>query len=209
MNGKIILAIRAALLLLAVFLCFKIYRVIMEPIEFERIQTEREDVAKHRLELIRDAQKVYKGIYGTYVPNLDGLVAFVDTGMVNIEERKDSSYMAYSKIYQKDMMKDTVIRRVIGQESVRSKMNLSDEFDPMKEMYYVPFNSNNVPISLEASQIMKNRQYMPVFEAAIRNEDLFADYYKSGDYSYFLDKLKEDYLAIGSLTEVSLSGNWK
>lgn len=209
MNGKMILAIRATLLLIAVFLCFKIYRVIMEPIEFEKIQTKRYDASIKRLEFIRDAQKVYKSVYDTYTPSLELLVAFVDTGKVQIEERKDSSYLAYSKVYQKEVMKDTVVRRIIGEESVKSSMNLSEDFDPIKEMYYVPYTNDKVVISLEASQIAKNRQNVPVFEAAIQDKDLFADLIEAGEYSYFLDPSRLSYLAIGSLTEVSLSGNWK
>lgn len=207
MNGKLILAIRAALMILAVFLTYKIYREVMEPIEFEKIQEERYAASIQRLEYIRDAQKVYKSVHGSYTPSLESLIAFVDTGMVNIEERKDSSFLKYNKTYQKDMLVDTVVRRVIGQETVKSNLSWPSDFDAKANMLYVPYTNHTVEIWMDASQIMKNRQQFPVFQAAIDDKDLFGDFIEKGEYSHFIEEGHQ--LILGSLTEVSLSGNWK
>lgn len=204
MNGKIIIAVRALLLVIAIFLGYQIYRVIMEPIEFERIQTERYAKVINRLEHIRDAQKVYKSVYGEYQPNLNNLIAFIDTGSVDIVERKDSSFMRYDPVYQTDMVQDTVIKRVIGQESVKERL-FGPEYNP-ERLRYIP-HSDNEEFYMDATSIVKNGITVPVFEAAAKNSAIFKDLLESGQYEYFID---ENYaLIVGSLSEPTLSGNWK
>ena len=53
-----------------------------------------------------------------FCSDINELVAFVDTGVINIIERKDTSFMYYDKVYQKEMNKDSVMQRVLGQEPV-------------------------------------------------------------------------------------------
>ncbi len=205
MNRNVILAIRAALLLIAAFLVFRIYRVVMEPIEFERIQNNRYAEVIDRLEEIRDAQKIYKQQYLKYEDNLDELIGFIDTGYVDIVERKDSSFMYYNKLYRQDMMKDTTIYRVIGQESVRSRLELPSNYEP-ERLRVIPHSDEE--FWMDATTIEKNGVIVPVFQAAAEKEDYFSDLIESGQYSYYIDKV-QDNLAVGSLTEPTLSGNWK
>lgn len=204
MKGKIIIGIRVVLLCVAAFLAFKIYRVIMEPIEWERIQKRRYAQVIDRLEKIREVEKEYKSEYGTFQGDLDALIAFVDTGRVSITERKDSSFMYYNKTYQQDMTKDTVIYRVIGSETVKERL-FGGEFDA-ESLRYIPF-SDDQEFFLGTNVIKRNGVNVPVFQAAANNKDIFHDYIAKGEYTYFIDK---DYsLEIGSLTEPTLSGNWK
>ena len=64
MNRKVILAINVALSIVAVFLVFKIYRLIMEPIEFEKMRDKRFEVVKESLINIREAQLAYRAEFG-------------------------------------------------------------------------------------------------------------------------------------------------
>lgn len=204
MNKNITLILRAGLLIIAAFLVFKIYRVVMEPIEFERIKNERYAEVIDRLEDIRDAQKLYKQQYLQYEDNLNDLIGFIDTGYVDIVERKDSSFMYYNELYRQDMMKDTTIYRVIGRESVRDRL-FSDTYDA-ERLRYIPYSEEE--FWMDATTINKNGVTVAVFQAAAEKEDFFGDLIEKGQYSYFIDKV-QDNLAVGSLTEPTLSGNWK
>lgn len=202
MNSKSILAIQTVLAILAAFLAYKVYRVIMEPIEFENLQSKRYEHVKKRLEQIREAELTYKGEFAQFQGDIDQLVQFVDTGKVSIYERKDSSFMRYNKKYQKDMNVDTVIVRLIGQEYVKNRL-FGPDFDAQK-LLYIPF-SDNVKFTLGASTIERNGVKVPVFEVKAPNAAIFADQEKT--YGEYIDK---DYaLTVGSLTEPSVSGNWK
>ncbi|NVK27858.1 MAG: hypothetical protein HWE14_07430 [Flavobacteriia bacterium] len=202
---NIIYAIRAVLLLLAVFLAYKTYRVVMEPIEFERIETRRFADVISSLEDIREAQKLYKQENGQYAADLDVIIGYVDTGMVDIRTRKDSSFMRYNETYRTDMNVDTVIYRTIGSESVKKRL-FTPEYDAEARMRYIP-HSDKKEFEMDASVIDRNGVEVPVFEVKAGYDEIFHDLIAKGQYAYFIDESGE--LIIGSLTEPTLSGNWK
>ena len=119
------------LALVAIVLGYWLFSIINKPIEFEKIKSKRYAKVEMRLEEIRDAQQAYRQKYGKYSDDFDQLIGFVDTGMIDIVVRKDSSFMAYNKTFQQDMNRDTVIIRVIGRESVKSSV-FNSEFDASK-----------------------------------------------------------------------------
>ncbi|KAB2808049.1 hypothetical protein [Phaeocystidibacter luteus] len=202
---NVIYAIRAALLVLAGFLAYKTYRVVMEPIEFERIEKRRFADVITSLEDIREAQKLYKQENGQYTGDLDVLIGYVDTGMVDIRTRKDSSFMRYNEVYRTDMNVDTVIYRTIGTESVKERL-FTSEYNAEARMRYIPY-SDNVEFEMDASVIDRNGVEVPVFEVKAGYDKIYHDLIAKGQYAYFIDENAE--LIIGSLTEPTLSGNWK
>lgn len=202
MNSKAILGLRVVLLLIAVFMGYKIYRIIMEPIEFERLQKRRYTAVQSQLEKLRDAELAFKTEMGTYTGDLNSLLAFVDTGKITIVERKDSSFMYFNRLYQKEMNKDTTITRILGYEPVKNNL-FGNDFD-VESLRYIAF-SNEVPFEVGAGTIERNNVEVPVFEIKAPNTAIFADKMKT--YDQFIDK---DYaLQVGSLSEPTISGNWK
>ncbi len=201
MNSKTIIAVNAFLVVLSVFLTYKIYNVIMEPIYFERIKLERFCTVFERMEHVREAQLAYKTEYGEFTGDFEILAAFVDTGKVTIYERKDSSFVFYNKLYGKDMNKDTVIVRVIGYQEVSSKFPKGFSGNMLKE---VPF-TDGANFNLGAGEITRNGVTVPVFEVSVSDVVIFDDIKKR--YDQFIDKEHE--LKIGSLTEASISGNYE
>lgn len=199
------LAIRAGLLLIVVFLGYQSYRVIMEPIEFERIEKRRLGAVKEKLETIREAQKLYEREFNNYTANLDGLIAWIDTGTVDITVRKDSSFEYYNQVYRQDMMKDTVVYRVIGSETVKQNLEFGEDFDP-ESLRYVPY-SDNVEFEMDAGEITKNGVRVPTVIVIARHKDIYHDLIEKGLYDYFIDPTLD--LHIGGLYEPTLSGNWK
>lgn len=202
MNSKVITLINVALALVAAFLVFKIYRLIMEPIEFEKIKKERYANVQQSLINIREAQLAYREEMGGFCGDLDELVAFVDTGKITIILRKDTTFEYYNKVYQQNMMKDSVITRVLGTESVREN-RFGADFD-LNTIKYIPY-SNNVPFEVGAAELERNGVKVPVFEASAGDVEVFNGL--DVRYEKYIDV--EHVIQVGSLTEPKISGNWQ
>ena len=174
----------------------------MEPIEFEKIRDERFEGVKTSLINIREAQLAYREELGGFCADIDQLVAFVDTGSITLIERKDTSFMAYNNVYQKEMMKDSLIVRVLGTESVR-KNRFGEDFD-VNSILYIP-HSNNEMFALGATVLDRNGVKVPVFEASASERQIL----------YGIDERFESYvsdsynLVVGSLSQPTIGGNWQ
>lgn len=202
MDTKVLLAIRIGLIALVIFLSYWLYSIIQEPIQYEKIKSDRYSLIQNRLEQIRDAQKAFRSEYGQFASDFQTLVAFVDTGQQTIIETKDSSFMRYNLVFQQDMNVDTIINKVLGYRPVG------------ESLFGKNFNANSLEMipsvedekfELASAKLNVNGIYVPVFEVSASNEKIFKDVYSK--YKQFI---KEDYsLKVGSLTEPTLSGNWK
>ena len=212
MTARTILYLRIALGVITLILSYRIYRIIMEPIEFSAIKEKRYAEVTHRLEQLREAQLTFKTEYGKYAATFDELIPFLEYAQVNIIERKDSSFMAYNKVYQTDMLKDTIIYRIIGQTSAKEKLiNKNPElfeadFDATK-LRFIPFTNDTAEFKMATGFVDRNGVRVQVFEIIAPNTRFFADIYQ--DYKAFIKNLRIDALIGGSLTEPTLSGNWK
>ena len=202
MNSKLRPVISVVLLLVAGFLAYKVYRAIQKPIEFLEIKEERYAVVIDKLNVIRDLQVEYRRTTGDYSKSFDQLIAFADTGKVTIEERKDSSFVYYDKVFQTDMNKDTVVIRVIGYESVGEKV-LPKGFN-IAEMRYVPFTDKK-EFLIDASRVERGGIELPTMEVIAYDRDIFEDI--KSEYGQFIDK--NGSLQLGNINEPVISGNWK
>ncbi|NDA27446.1 MAG: hypothetical protein EBZ25_01265 [Flavobacteriia bacterium] len=140
------------------------------------------------------------------------MIPFLEYAQVNIIERKDSSFMAYNKVYQTDMLKDTIIYRIIGQTSAKEKLvrknpELFEENFDATVLRYIPFTTDTAEFSMATGFVDRNGVRVQVFEIAAPNTRFFADIYE--DYKSYIKNLRIDALIVGSLTEPTLSGNWK
>ncbi|WP_417591578.1 hypothetical protein [Owenweeksia hongkongensis] len=203
MNKKVSLVVNLVLLVAVVILGYNLYEIIQEPVRFQKIKEQRYTKIKERLEQIRDVQKTYRAEYNEFAKDLNSLIAFVDTGKQSIIVRKDSSFMYYDEVFQQERSKDTTIVRVLGYKNVKESL-FGSNFDANK-LQYIPMTENKFKFEMEANKIKVGDVVVPVFEARAPNVDVFADI--MGKYSDFIDK---DYgLKVGSMTEPTLSGNWK
>ncbi|MGB0509086.1 MAG: hypothetical protein ACPGEB_03500, partial [Schleiferiaceae bacterium] len=181
----------------------RIYTSIMQPIKFNRIYDVRLCEVTEQLENLREAQLTYKSENGNFCSDLQTLVAFVDTGVVSIIERKDTSFMYYDKIYQKDMNKDSVIIRVLGQESVSTQL-FGEGF--MAETLR-NISGTDSTFTMDASEINKNGVDVATFEVSAPYKVIFADI--AEEYPQAYKKVENDAWTIGSLTEPTISGNYE
>ena len=212
MTSKNIFYLRIALGIITLILSYRIYRIIMQPIEFASIKEKRYEKITNRLEQLREAQLIFKSEYNQYANNFDDLVSFLQNAQESIIERKDSSFMRYDKVYQTDMLKDTIIYRIIGQTSARDKLISSNpelfkgNFS-VSDLRYIPFAKDSTEFSIATGHVDRNGVRVQVFEIKAPNTDFFHDIYD--DYKSLILGLRINALAIGSLTEPTLSGNWK
>ncbi len=210
MNPRILLSIRVVLGIAALVLSYKVYRIIAEPVEFASLKEFRYDATKLRLEQIREAELAYKEKFGEYQGDLNLLIDFVANGQVPIVLRKDSSFTYYDRVYQQDMNKDTVILRKIGDAPVIQKLQQKPDLFgadfKAEDLRFIPFSAQ-VPFELAADKVDRNGVSVPVFEAKAPNEAIFHDVMDT--YKSLIKDLPIPFLAIGSLAEPTLSGNWK
>ncbi|HBF19662.1 MAG: hypothetical protein CMI36_05750 [Owenweeksia sp.] len=202
MDSKVSLILKIVLAVVIIYLGYLLYSIIQEPIQFEKLKTKRYTLVQNRLEQIRDAQKAYRAEYSKFADDFNGLIAFVDTGKQSIIERKDSSFTYYNKTYQQEMVKDTIVTKLLGYQPVKKNL-FGEDFDA-SQLRYIP-TTEGKEFEMSATKIKVNDVIVPVFEAKATNEQIFGDVWKK--YDQFIDK--EYALTVGSLTEPTLSGNWK
>ena len=203
MNPKVQLGIKAVLIVTCLFLTVRIYQSIMQPIKFQRIERVRLCDITEQLEYIREAQLAYKSEMGSYCASIQELVGFIDTGYISIIERKDTSFMYYDKIYQKEMNKDSVIIRVLGQEKV--SMQLFGEGFIAESLRLI--SGTDSSFTMDASEINKNGVDVATFEVSAPYKVIFADIAEEFPQAY--GKAENNSLTIGSLTEPTISGNYE
>jgi len=170
--------IQAVLWILCVFFAYKIYDSINGPIAFNNIKTERYAKVISKLKDIGNAQAAHKDILGYYSDNLDSLVAFIDT--LGFASVKDSLFKG------SDRYKDMMNIPVKGQEDTRFTLK---------------------------TDILDNNGYrLPVFEVKVSKDVILYDQDK---YLVAIEKevvsvdgVNGPEITLGSLTEVSTSGNW-
>ena len=100
---KTILSI--VLALLCVFLVYKIYQGVMEPVRFEHDVNARKKVAIQQLKDIRDLQVAFKSVTDRFTASFDTLKQFYNTGemvvLMQIGSKDDSLAMAHTNEVKK------------------------------------------------------------------------------------------------------------
>lgn len=205
------LAIQALLWVLIVFFSYKIYNSINGPINFNKTKNERYAQVIDRLKDIRKAQIAHKDVKGTFADNFDSLVAFVDTGIFTLTQKRDSSYMEYDRTYRIDMLREVVVIDTLG--TVPVKDSLFGTSEHYKKMAFVPIEGvEDSTFQIKAQIIDKNGYKVPVFEVKVsKNIILFdqdTDLLKQENETVSVDGVNGPALVLGSLTDVSTNGNW-
>lgn len=202
--------IQIVLWIVCVFLGYMIYKSVTGPIEFDKVKTERFAEVIDRLKDIRNAQEAYKSVNDRYANNFESLVAFVDTGKYTITQQRDSSYMEFDKVYQIDMLKEVKIIDTLGFVAVKDSLFKNSE--RYKQMMNVPFAPNNEKFEMKADIVEKSGYKAPVFEAKVAKSvvlhDQPADLLARENAQVSVEEVNGSEIKVGSLTEVSTSGNW-
>ncbi len=190
-------------------LAYLIYQSVTGPIQFAQVKKERFAKVISNLKDIRNSQEAYKTVNGKYANDFKSLVSFVDSGKYTITSQKDSSFMRYNKAFQIDMPVDTVVIDTLGFVSVKDSLFKND--DRFKSMMNVP-GADGKTFEMKADIIDKGGYKAPVFEAKVAKELVLADQPKDlvsrEKAQVSVEEVNGAYISVGSLTQVSNSGNW-
>lgn len=195
------------LLAIAVFLGFKIYGGIMEPIQFNKEKVKKYAPVVDNLKIIRDAEIKFYEKYGRYTNNKDLLIAFVEQAKLALTETRT--------IIEKENRGGGIIvdveRRVtdtIGYEPVMKYFEGRD----FKNMFKVP-GVEGVEFELEVSKVEKVQGLVvPTFMARTPKKGILAgmneSLVKQELEAIETDQIKGEFVSVGSLDEVTTGGNW-
>jgi len=204
-------ALELFLWILSIFFASQIYSSINGPIKFNKVKNERYAIVINRLKDIRIAQIAHKDVKGYYANNFDDLVSFIDNGLFTLIEEKDSSYLAYDRVYRIDMLREVRIVRELGKVSVKDSLFKDNE--SYKQMAFIPIKGKeDEKFSISADIIDKNGYEAHVFEVKVKKDvilyDQNKDLLKQENKVISVDGVNGSEIILGSMTEVSTSGNW-
>ena len=206
-NRKIITYVLYFLSLVLVYLIFK---SINAPIKFNEVKKERYSKVIERLKDIRNAQIAFKSVNGIYSNDFQELIKFVDSAEFTITQKRDSSYMEYDRIYRIDMLREIIVTDTLGFVSVKDSL-FANSVD-YKDMASVPIKGVESLFSLKADIIDKNGYNVPVFEVRVPKDIVLFDQNKDllsqEKETISVDGVNGPDIVLGSLTDVSTSGNW-
>jgi hypothetical protein len=195
---------------LSIFFASQIYSSINGPIKFNKVKNERYTQVINRLKDIRNAQIAHKDVTGFFANNFDSLVSFVDNGIFTLIEKRDSSYLEYNRLYRIDMLKEVEIVDTLGFVSVKD--SLFGQNESYKMMAKVPIQGTDSEFSIKADIIDKNGYQVPVFEVKVAKDIVLFDQNKDlldqENKVISVDGVNGREIILGSMSEVSTSGNW-
>ena len=195
------------LLVIAVFLGFKIYGGIMEPIQFNKEKVKKYSPVVENLKMIRDGEIKFYEKYGSYTNNKELLIAFIEQAKLAITETRT--------IVEKENRGGGIIvdveRRVtdtIGYEPVLKYF----EGRVYKNMFKVP-GVEGIEFELEVAKVEKVQGLIvPTFMARTSKTAILAgmneSLVKQELEAIETDQIKGEYVSVGSLDEVTTGGNW-
>lgn len=194
--------INIVLVLLAIFLAYKVYDSIRQPVFFENAKNEREAKVVQNLKDIRSTQVLFKQTYNRYTANFDSLIEYIRSGELPIVNMvADPNDTTFTKT-----INDTVGYIKVQDSLFKSRHNFN-----IDALRYIPF-TDNIEFEIEAGFITRGGMQVPVFEARAPYET----YLKGLDEQRIrnaaaLQKDHEKYpgIKVGSMSEASIDGNWE
>ena len=202
--------IQIVLWIACIGLGYMIYKSVTGPIEFNEVKVERFGKVIAKLKDIKNSQEAYKSANGKYANDFPSLITFIDTGSYVITQQRDSSFMRFDKTYQIDLQQDTVIVDTLDFVSVKDSLFKSDT--RYKDLATVPTAPNGEKFTMKADIIDKSGYRAPVYEVKVAKSVILYDQPKDllakENAQMSVEEVNGSEIKVGSLTEVSTSGNW-
>ncbi len=204
--------INAILLLISLFLGYKIYQSVYNPVKFNQEKVKRYTKIVDRLKDIRNAELAHRDVTNDYTGQFDSLIKFIDTAKFVITQQRDSSYQVFDKRQGITIDKDTVLIDTLGFASVKDSLFKNDM--RYKELMWVPIpgKEKQVKFELKHGYLKRSNVKIPVFMARVDKSKVLYDQDKDlVEQEKSIKSTKEingPYIQVGSLDEVNDSGNW-
>ena len=230
MKKSVKIIVEVALLLVCVLLTWLIVRSIMKPVNFNKQQAFREEVAIQRLKDIRTLQVAYKSENGKFVSTIDSLKNFYENGemtiVMQVGSMDDSVAVAHTeqikKANKKITSKDLYDLYKAGDKnlvfSVENKIPVKDtifhsrtDFE-IDSLATIPF-SGGQPVEMAAITKLVSGVQVPLFEAKMPYKALLKG--MDNQLRINLDASRRDQnryegLQVGSITAPNNNaGNWE
>lgn len=194
--------LQVVLLAIIIFLVYKIYESIMQPVRFNKDRNERTVQVIQSLKDIRSAQVAYRSIHGAYTSSFDTLLEFIRTGEIPVVRMiPDPMDTTFTRS----------IRDTIGYIRVQDSLFAGRQNFDVRSFPLIPF-SNGDTFTLDAGQIERSKIMIDVFEASALNTKFLKglDQQLVNNYNDMLEST-ERYpgLKVGSMNEATLDGNWE
>ena len=196
---------------------YLIYNSVMAPIRFDQEKEVRFETAVSKMLDIKKSQLAYKSIRGNYAPTFDSLVNFIETERFEILTRKDTSVpdVARNAAFglangEGGYFKDVVVTKSLGFKAVKD--SLFKDSERYKRMNVVKISDFEVPVKMTSGSIVVKNKAFPTLQVEIdknailkgMDEDLLEQEKKKKS----IDEINGDRILLGSLEDVSLTGNW-
>lgn len=196
-----------AMLLLACFMGYGLYKTIQEPIAFKKEKSKREEAVIASLKNIRTAQQAYRGITGGFAPSFDTLsqVILNDSFML-IQIFGDPDDPTNSTFYS-----DTSYMRAADSMAVvftNSDISMLESF--LTELQSVPFAENDETFEMAAELVEYESIEVWVTETRVQTKVFMGSEYGKQKYTNYDDRYDPSaYLKFGDMGTPNLSGNWE
>jgi hypothetical protein len=194
---------------LIIYLAYITFMSVYREIQFNQLKVKRYQAVIDRLIDIRDTQLAYKEVNGNYADSFDKLIRFVDTAQVPITQRRDTLVLdeertrAFGGV---ETFKTITLIDTLSYYSVKDSLFKGNE--RYKTMMDVGVGEPGAKFVLKAGKV----DDIPVFEASVDKAVVLF-----GQEAYLIEKEKQAFsiagvkgptVKIGSMEEVSTSGNW-
>jgi hypothetical protein len=218
MDNKFIkIGIQIVLVAFAIFLAYKLYSGIMEPIEFNKEKGKRFKATINNLKDIRKIQASYKDVKGDYADSFGKLINFVKTGEFPVvrnigtvpEELIDSMGFQEAELFA---LEQELIRRDTSMIPVLDSLfPINYNIDSLR---YVPYAENKIEFKIAAGKFKTmSGVIVPVFEASVTNDILLHGLNKQLLINLNDEKLQMNHfpgLKVGDVNSANNNaGNWE
>lgn len=212
---KLHIVIILVLIALIGFFGFKLYQSIAEPVKFEEVKEQRYKQVVEQLIYLREAEIAHKLVTGRYTNDIDALAKFVDTAQFALTQKRDSSIADVERNRRYGLSgpggyyKEITIVDTLGFRSVKDSL-----FKNVDVRSLLQYKIEGAPgkITLETGTVQDGDKQLQVFEArASKKEILFDQPERLLNRELEIkavEAIDGAYIIVGSLNEVSTSGNW-
>lgn len=203
------LLIQIALLALVIFLGYKVYDSIMEPVRYTKATDDREQIIIEKLNQIKELQIEFKKINSAYAANFDTLIDFYNNGVMPVVLKSGT---VPDTLTEDQALEMGIITRDTTLIAIKDTLlNNVEDFD-ISNIAVVPFTHGKVDFEIETSTVTRANFEVSVFEVRCYKKDYLAKIKEQELLENHLRILEEDDkfpgLKLGSLTEPSTDGNW-
>ena len=200
--------ISVVLLLLAVFLGFKIYQGIMGPIKFNKEKVARYSPVIENLKTIRDAQIAHKEVTGRFANNPNNLIKFIDTAKFAVTKVENIVVEVNKGTALQPIMveEEKRVTDTIGYKDVRADFAGRD----YSKMFNVP--GTDAQFELETGFVEKVQGVQsPVFLVKVAKEKVLEGLPRhliKQEVEALAPEVTGAYISVGDLEDVKTNGNW-